>query len=244
MRTFFIEPSCISGNLAHIKGTEATHLSKVLRVSLGQKIELFDGTGRVHSAEIIDISKKHIKALISTTRNSVNKPPFLHIGQAVIKKKQMDLVIQKCTELGIESFQPFISGHCSPTYNPGTQEDRWQKIALEACKQCKRPAPPQINQVTDFNSLLTNSHKYEHKIILWEKEQNNNLQPFPPNAAPNSVYLLVGPEGGFTEQEICQAKSSGFKTVSLGHRILRAETAAIAATTLFQYLLGNMNASK
>jgi 16S rRNA (uracil1498-N3)-methyltransferase len=236
MRRFYINPENISQGKAVLAGDEARHLQQVLRLQKGQQICLFDGAGTVYQAEITQISKSTVQALILASHEESNNPPYLDLAQCILKKKKMELIVQKSTELGVNNFLPIISQHCSLTYRPSTQEPRWQKIAAEACKQCGRSFIPEIRETANISDLFAAAH-HEVKIILWENEAKNRLKPFDSDTPPNSVLLLIGPEGGFAEAEVSAALAAGFTPASLGNLTLRAETAAISALAISQYLL-------
>lgn len=243
MHRFFIDQSAITGATATITGQEAHHLSMVLRLSAGDKICLFDGTGTIYTAKITKISKNHIETSITATE----KPPpanrlAVHLGQALLKGKKMDLLVQKAAELGIDTVRPYTSENCTVKNLSENKESRWNRIVLEACKQCGRPTPPICYPVTDFDSLLATGSDFDLKLIFWEKEDSRSLKNIftDPPVNIRSVLFLVGPEGGFSKSEISKAISAGYRPVSFGKRTLRAETASIAAMAILQYLLGNL----
>ncbi|MBU0484323.1 MAG: 16S rRNA (uracil(1498)-N(3))-methyltransferase [Proteobacteria bacterium] len=244
MRSFFVNPEEIYDKIARINGPDTHHLRSVLRMQAGDRIRLFDGQGKIYTGIINKISKDQTEVNILEITESQTTHPSLHLAQAMATGKKMDLIIQKATELGITGIHPFISQHCSRHQPDPNKEKRWQRIALESCKQCVRPTPPQINETTDFNKIITNADNFNRKLIFWESEEHfllnkidftniNNHQSF-------SVLFIIGPEGGFSEQEIKLAIDHGFQTVSLGNLTLRTETAAIAAAAILQYLLGNL----
>ncbi len=240
MRRFYINPANISRDKAVLEGDDARHLKQVLRIQTGQMVSLFDGAGTIYKAEVEKISKSTVGLIIFESHKETDTPPHLHIAQCIIKKKNMELIIQKSTELGVYSFTPIISQNCSLTYRPSTQESRWQKIAFEACKQCGRSYVPPIEAPVNISDFLADLH-YDQKIILWENESKNSLQPFSSTNPPNSLLLLIGPEGGFTQEEVSLALAAGFTSASLGNLTLRAETAAISALAITQYLLNRSN---
>jgi 16S rRNA (uracil1498-N3)-methyltransferase len=160
----------------------------------------------------------------------------------MLKGKKMDFLYQKLTELSVEGLYPFWSRFSEARTEEPKQLERWQRISLEACKQCKRPAVLQCPHPTSFEILLDKTADFDRKIIFWEKEDVQFLSPFPQlNGQTGSTIILLGPEGGFSDSEIKQARTRGFTTVSLGPRVLRAETAAIAATSIVQHRLGNLS---
>jgi 16S rRNA (uracil1498-N3)-methyltransferase len=172
----------------------------------------------------------------------------LHLGQALLQGKKMDLIVQKATELGVAGLHPFVSSYSDGIHLDAGREERrlqrWMKIAREACKQCNRPQPPAIFPVAAFDVLLAEvkSVDFDLKLIFWEEERKQGLQEIVEQKAFRSAIILVGPEGGFSAEEVHRALAVGFQAVTLGSRILRAETAAIACTAILQYLLGNLHA--
>ena len=246
MRRFFIDPDKITATNATITGDEAHHISDVLRLKPGITIELFDGTGKVYQARIEHIAKKQVETVILADREETADNGCLSLGVAMLTGKKMDLVVQKATELGVAAIHPYVSQHSSVKERNPNKEQRWQRIALEACKQCNRPTVPECKQVSDFSALLEEGKDAAVKIIFWEQEQSSTLgELFPAEShPPTTVMALFGPEGGFSREEINQAIDQGFTPVSLGNRILRAETAVISGSAILQFLLGNLTPGK
>lgn len=239
MRRFFIDPANLSKGCATITDQEARHIGMALRLKPGNTVELFDGSGMVYQAEITRIGKTSVETRVLASHRHHESPPFLSVAQALIKGKKMDLIIQKATELGITAIHPLIAQHCTVHSAPAEQISRWQRIALEACKQCARPTPLLCHPCTPLAQLLKESADYETKIICWENESTTTLHDLDLGSSEN-VLLLIGPEGGFSESEAECAIAAGFRPVSLGPRTLRAETAAIAVMAIVQFLLGNL----
>jgi 16S rRNA (uracil1498-N3)-methyltransferase len=247
MRRFFIDPENINGRSAVLVGAEARHIAAVLRLTPETTIILFDGSGSYYEARIMKISPTRVEARIVSIIPYIPEAEFtlpkLHLAIGLLKGKKMDFVIQKSTELGIESLHPYYSQYCAVHDATENKLSRWQKIAHEACKQCNRPKPPDLYEVTDYNSLLVQSDKgdYDLKILFWEDEEQNALHEMIEAAGKVlSVLVIIGPEGGFSQEEAKAAIGGGFKPVTLGSRILRAETAAIAAVSILQHELGNL----
>jgi len=247
MRRFFIDPENIIGPAAVLTGNEARHIAAVLRLGLGTIITLFDGSGSYFEARLTKISPSRVEAkiisIIPFIETVEDVQPTLHLGMGLLKGKKMAFIIQKITELGIASVRPFRSQYCA-AHDPDTGRlRRWQKIALEACKQCNRPKPPDLHDVTDFTTMLSASGQEEHdlKLIFWEETGQKSLpQILGPLFAVKSVHILIGPEGGFSADEVAEAVGAGYQPVTLGRRILRAETAAVAAIAILQHELGNL----
>ncbi|MEJ2033134.1 MAG: 16S rRNA (uracil(1498)-N(3))-methyltransferase [Deltaproteobacteria bacterium] len=243
MHQFFIDPQTIRGETAMITGPEAHHLQAVLRLAAGDRIRLFDGTGRVHEAVIIRMNRDGVKIRIVASETAATAAMVpVHIGQGLLKGKKMDLLIQKANELGIEVLAPFLSAHCEVRNRNPERAERWQRIALESCKQCGRPVPVACRPETDFAEVLAAGDDFDLKLIFWEHERQRSLGSFFERPAPvRSVKALIGPEGGFSKGEVEQATAAGFIPVSLGQRILRAETASLAAMAILQHRLGNLD---
>ncbi len=239
MRRFFYDPKQEETDRIRMTNAEAHHIKNVLRMRLGAKAELFDGTGGVVFAELEDITAAEIFFRIISRKVEHNTETSLTLAQALLKGKKMDLLIQKATELGVHTFIPIISRYCENQAKNGNQLERWQRIMLEACKQCRRPIPMRI---TPPVALLEFSFPADsNKIMPWEKEADCSFSATElANGRP--ILLLIGPEGGFHPSEVAYARDSEFRTVSLGPRILRAETAALAAVTLAQHAMHNFEA--
>lgn len=247
MRRFFVDPENITGTDAVLTGSEARHLVSVLRLSAGDAVTLFDGSGSYYETLITRASpgrvETRIVAITPYLAQDGKVPPALHLAIGLLKGKKMDFVIQKTTELGITSVRPFRSQFSvAPDPSPD-RFDRWERIAREACKQCNRPVPPELQRVTFLEELLAAAAEERHglKLIFWEEEGQTPLQQALVAApAAGSAIVLVGPEGGFSQTEVLLAAEAGFQSVSLGRRILRAETAALAVVAILQHGLGNL----
>jgi 16S rRNA (uracil1498-N3)-methyltransferase len=242
MHRFFIDPTGVQDRTAMITGPEAHHLRTVLRLTVGDLVCLFDGTGNVHEATITRIAKGEVATRIVASRTAAPSPVLVHISQALLKGKKMDLLIQKANELGIDILEPFISIHCENKSRNPEREQRWRRVIIESCKQCGRPVPLTCRQEVDFATMLRTGRKFDLKLIFWEHEQELSLNRLfaEQGMTYRSVQAIIGPEGGFSADEINQAKAAGFMSVSLGRRILRAETASIAVMAILQHRMGNL----
>ncbi|MDA8164289.1 MAG: 16S rRNA (uracil(1498)-N(3))-methyltransferase [Desulfobacteraceae bacterium] len=242
MHQFFIEPEAVRGDTVLITGAEAHHLRTVLRLAAGDRVRLFDGTGRILEAVVTRVSKGETETRIVACTTAEPPPVQVHIGQAQLKGKKMDLLVQKANELGIQTLMPFVSARCEVrTGNPERQE-RWERIVFESCKQCGRAVPMACPPETDFAGMLAAGCEFDLKLIFWEEERQRSLGPLlAPMAPVHTAMALIGPEGGFTEEEVTQATAAGFLPVSIGRRILRAETASLAAMAILQHRFGNLD---
>lgn len=241
MRRFFIDPTDITKGCATITDQqEARHIATVLRLKPGNTLELFDGNGMVYQAEITALGKTTVETQILASHHHREAPPFVSVAQAQVKGKKMDLIIQKATELGITAIQPIITQYVVAKESPAGQSGRWQRIVHESCKQCNRPTPLVYHPTITLDQLLARSDGFATKIFFWEDESTATLSDL--NLQPvEQVLLLIGPEGGFAAAEAEAAIRAGFKPVSLGPRVMRAETASIAAMAIVQFLLGNLS---
>ena len=243
MRRFFVLPSEIAGSSATLSGSEAHHLQHVLRLKQGNHITLFDGTGTTYEGEIVALVPMVKVNIIRINAVDENRTR-LHLGQALIKPKKTELVLQKSTELGIDDITIFTSRYCAVKKPTEDKQERWQRIAMESCKQCSRATPPQIHPIASFTECIKAASNSDLKIIFWEENADLDLKEIAGmihKKQPASVFYIIGPEGGLTDEEVALAKRQGFLSVTLGKQILRAETATIAAGAVLQYLLGNFS---
>ncbi len=245
MRRFFVEHISPNAPCATITGKEAKHIRNVLRLKKGERLEIMDGSGWVAKAVIEEVSSDEVK--VNIHENIFPPPPKIEISlaQALIKGPSMDYVIQKATELGVNSIQPFYSKRTVVKLQPEhliKKLDRWRKLIMSACKQCGRPVLPQLYKPLTFNNLVKKKRDSNSlKLLLWEKETASQLKELLINYSSSSpILILVGPEGGFTKEETKIATESGFYPIALGNRILRAETASIALLSIIQYELGDL----
>ena len=239
MRRFFVDPQSISENLAILSPEESRHIATVLRLQAGDAIELFDGTGFVYQGLILTASTKRITVeLLSRYSDYEDGAPQLFLFQSLLKGKKMDFLVQKATELGVHSFCPVRSRYSENHGNLTKQVDRWQRIMLEACKQCKRTHPMIIEPLSALEDVDVAA--FEHPLVLWEGEKSTPLDATM-ISYDGPMALLIGPEGGFQEEEIMTAKEKNFKPVSLGPRILRSETAALTTIAILQFLSGALS---
>jgi 16S rRNA (uracil1498-N3)-methyltransferase len=232
------------GDEIEISGTEARHIQRVLRLKKGDEIVLFDGKGMeywgaIESQRLHRITVKIRKTGTPRRESSID----VILGQALLKGNKMEYVLQKNTEMGVSAFFPFISSRTIPILGRGQDErkwNRWKRIVVESAKQCGRIIPPRVEGIRDLGSILELSFHDFVKLILWEKEEISLKERMREiDTKSGKVLLLVGPEGGFCEEEICAAKGKGFITVGLGPRILRSETAGVAMLSILQYEFGD-----
>ncbi len=245
MRRFSFSADDKNDNLVNFNDRESHHICKVLRLQTGTEIELFDDSGTVYQAVLNILGDRTQARILSEKKQTDIHQQSLHVYLAIIKPKNIELLLQKCTELGVDSFTPII---CERTQGNLARQvngkgERWRRIIDEACKQCKRHQSMRLHEIAPFEDVLTMqaSMENEARFLFWEKEKHTCLQDcFSTLRLATSVRLVFGPEGGFTWAEISRAREAGWQTIGLGNRILRAETAVIAAVSIVQHLLGEM----
>jgi len=246
MRRFFLEKNKIRKGRAILNGSEARHIGKVLRLGVGDNLYLLDGNGCEYRAVITSKSSKIVEVKI-LERIPPPKESSLTIalGQSLPNKaKKMDYIVQKATELGVSTIIPFFSARSVLSLDDEASQRRlirWQRIALEATKQCGRAIVPQIEAITPFKKVLEKWEDNSLKIMLWEDEKSVKLKDILRKTQPSSkVIFLVGPEGGFTPDEVEMAKHAAFQTAGLGRYILRTETVGICLLGILQYEWGDI----
>ncbi len=227
---------CLSESRVH-------YVKHVLRLKVNSSILIFDGSGHEYKAKITKIIKNEIAILPS---QSVYKEsaPFrkIRIGQCIIKRDRMDLLLQKTTELGVNNISPLLSEYSTiklKSHKIKSKILHWKKIIQSSCEQSKRNYIPTIDIPETIETFIKKSSTNNYRIIL-DPKASKSISEIEPNE--KQIDLLIGPEGGFTDSEVKYAYEKGFIGVSLGSRILRSETAAITAIAILQSQWGDMKA--
>jgi 16S rRNA (uracil1498-N3)-methyltransferase len=219
-----------------LTGDEARHLSQVLRMKAGDRIMVFDGAGRRASAEVMRVSRDQVSLQLGEILTTPEPLPAITLAQAIPKGKNMDLIVQKSVELGISAIQPLITRNT--VVQPGDgKSSKWQRNALEACKQCGQDRLPLLSEPLPFDRWLEDAaanpgFKLIASLAPGALSLRETLRRAP---GIRDVTVLVGPEGDFTPQETTAALAAGFLPVSLGATVLRAETAAIFCLSALRY---------
>ncbi len=237
-------PRIIQG-LATISGQEARHIQRVLRLAVGDPITIFDGTGKEYNSRIARQDRHTVTVEVQETMTPVRESPLrIVMGQSLIKGDRMDFVVQKATEMGISQVTPFVSSRSIPRLEGHSLEqrlDRWRRIAVESSKQCGRVVPLRIDPPVPFDRVLDSAERDLKKLILWEGSTYSIKSLLREMDAPyQGILFLVGPEGGFSEDEVRQAERARFVAVGMGPRILRVETVGISFAGILQYEWGDM----
>lgn len=245
MRRFFFDPSLRRGDSVFLSEEESRHITKVLRLNPGDAIELLDGLGAVCQAVITTVGRQVQADILGIVSRATDAGKSLWVWQGILKGEKMDTVVQKCTELGVTGMIPFQSSRCQGKLDPmqgRKKHERWRRIALAACKQCLRLQTIQIDAPAGYAASLTIKAADKHimRLLFWEEEKTTHLHDIGEISQASSLALMLGPEGGFTREEVDAARQLGWRTVGLGDRILRAETATLSAVAIVQYLAGNL----
>ena len=242
MPVYFIQSQFIQNDRIVLTGDLAHHLRDVLRCRPGEIVSLVDEKQVQYRAALDQVNKKQVVAKILCKDESPGRPArSVTLVQAVLKGKKMDWVIQKATELGVTTLIPVITERTivrPKSEREFHQTERWQAIAQEAAQQCGRVDIPSIQSTVTLDALLKNPPENSFKLALWETEQRLSLKSALRNMKERtSISVLIGPEGGFSSREIEKARETGWASVSLGPRILRAETAGTAVLAILEYEL-------
>lgn len=244
MRRFFVCKGGLAYDTVTIDGDLFRHMAKVLRLKTGSRLLLSDGGGVECSGRISWIGKEQLTVTIEerTLQTVTETGPLITLYQGLAKGDRMELILQKCTELGVAEVVPLLTSRSIPRLaERGTDRlERWRRIAQEAARQSKRPAIPRIAEITGFAEAL-NQADQPLKLLLWEEERTNRLKPLlAATPLPPSIALLVGPEGGLSAAEAELAMAAGFVPITLGQRILRTETAGLAMLAILQFYWGDL----
>lgn len=216
------------------------HLARVLRAAIGDQVILFNGEGGEYLAEIIQVQKKAIEVEITEFyEREVESNVKLVLAQGVSRGEKMDFVIQKAVELGASEIYPLITERCNVRLNQERTTKRlehWRAVMISACEQCGRNRLPTIHAPVELSDWVQQADT-ELKLVLSPHVE----EALPQRAAqnPKSVAVLIGPEGGLSDLEVSMSAQQGFKPLRLGPRVLRTETAAVAALAVMQYQFGD-----
>ncbi|MBI2118083.1 MAG: 16S rRNA (uracil(1498)-N(3))-methyltransferase [Elusimicrobia bacterium] len=265
MPQFFVPKKNIQSNSFFFEPSESHHIARVLRKKTGDLIQIFDGKGWVGSARITETSNsnKVIGELLPSFKNDCSDPAFeknyscfsLHLYPALIQNSNFEWMIQKVTEIGVDSIQPILTERTQIHFSPEKSKakiTRWEKIILSAAKQSGRKTLPDISTPLSLKEALKKikknepphpqeeiqvpikENRHDLKIILWEGEEKISLSKVlhqTQSFQKSKIHVFIGPEGGFTIEEIHETKEHGVLAVTIGNNILRAETASLAASS-------------
>lgn len=242
MRRLFIDEAL--SDEFFIQGEDAKHLLYAMRVKKDQIFTIVDKDSKVANAKVISCSSDKVQMqLVEYIEDADTEAPIeVVVAQCLPKGDKMEFIVQKAVELGASAIVPIVSRHCVVKYDDKKKQQRqqkWQKIADEAVKQCGRTIKPTVEPIINLEKLLADYVDYA-KYICYEAEGKQSFGQILKSESAKKYLLLIGAEGGFSPEEVEQCKNAGFKSISLGKRILRAETASLAALTIIMYEKGDL----
>lgn len=243
MSRFFIPKENIRDNKIYIAGDDVAHISRVLRMDIGDELICCDGCGNDYTVKISEISKKEVICNIVSKEKAETEPNIsVILIQGIPKASKMDYIIQKTTELGISHIYPCSLSRCVSKVEGDKKTERWQKIAQEASKQSGRGVVPVVHNPIDLNEAISILNNVDVSFVPYECTEESYLKPILSSAqGVKTVAYLIGPEGGFDKSEIELIEKNGINVVTLGKRILRTETAGEAVLSMVMYEIGDIN---
>lgn len=222
----------LEGDLAH-------YISRVLRLGPGAPVQIFNGSGQEWPGEVLEAGKRQVRISLNAPQAGLPESPLqVHLGQAMSRGERMDWAIQKAVELGVAQITPLFTERCEVRLQGERADKRqqhWQQVAISACEQCGRSVVPTVNPpvaLTDWLATLNT----DLKLVLHHRT-SQSLSSLTP---PQTLGLLIGPEGGLSATEISQAEGAGFHATRFGPRVLRTETAPVVALSIVQQLWGDL----
>lgn len=239
MRRFYAPKGDFANGQIMLSIEESHHLRDVLRLSVGDEVSVFDGEGGEFQCTIETIGKKETTLSIvrKTDPSSPESPIEITLAAVVVTGDKFDLVIQKAVELGVTNFIPLRSIRCEAQFKGADKRlVRWRRIGLDAAKQCGRARLMLIENISDLVDFLQQQADGE-RYFFSERDGDR----MPDGVKPKKLTAVIGPKGGWEDSELVAARENGFSVLTLGGRILRAETAAIALTAILQHRFGDIN---
>lgn len=255
MSRFFVSIDSVDSdnNIITITGEDVKHIRSVLRSVPGNALELSDGSGVDYDVIIEALEKDSITTKIVSAKPNKTEPPVsITLFQGIPKADKMEYIIQKCVELGVKRIVPVITDRTVVKFgnarDTAAKAARWKRIALEAAKQCDRGIVPTVEEPVRLEEALILAAGCNLRLLPYEEEMEGNLRQhleeqklkLQRQEERGNIAVFIGPEGGFAPAEVQKAVESGFKSVTLGPRILRTETAGVAVIAIIMYEIGDM----
>lgn len=243
MRRLLVPPEGIAGGVAVVEGDALHYLARVLRLEVGDELEVFDGSGAAWSGRIAALDESAARIELGERREAA-AAPRITLAQGLAKGDKLDLVVQKATELGAARFVPLALDRCVVKLDAGKGAERsrrWRRIAEEAARQCGRTDVPAVEEPATLDAFLEGARsRGEAVAVLWEEERGERLGTWLAGRLGEPVALIIGPEGGLSAAEVDRVRAAGGASVGLGPRILRTETAGLAALAVAMHLAGEL----
>ncbi len=248
MYKFFVTEEQVNGEIIQITGDDVNHIKNVLRLLIGEKIQICNISNSInYLCEIIEMSSKEVNSRILKTLDSIAETKvYLHIFQGLPKQEKMETIIQKTTEIGVSEITPVIMKRCVVKLDDKSSQKkilRWQKIAEVAAKQSKRDKIPKVNIPIFIKNIYEKVQNYDIVLVSYENECENSIKQVLKKVNKNDnlkIAIIIGPEGGIDEKELQDLEKMNIEIVTLGKRILRTETAPIVLSSIIMYEFDEM----
>lgn len=248
MHKFFVPATNINDNIASIEGEDVKHIHKVLRLKPGEKVSINNCNGKEYLGIIDTIDKKLVLVNIIEKLDKNNESQLnIYLYQGFPKSTKMDYIVQKSTELGVKHIIPLITNRVVvKNQNKESKKiDRWNRIALEACKQCKRSIIPKVHDPVKFEEAIDQMKSMDLVLVPYENKYNYGIKSLMKDISEikdniKNIAIVIGPEGGFEESEIKKLQDEKANIITLGPRIFRTETAGIVCSSIILYELGDL----
>jgi 16S rRNA (uracil1498-N3)-methyltransferase len=241
MHRFYIPKADDGGDGISLGADESHHLRDVLRLGAGDEVQVFDGEGGEYLCRVETIERKTatLSILEKIEPSAPESPLELTLASAILKGEKFDLVIQKAVELGVSRFVPLLTARCDVKVKDNDRKrERWQKIAVGAAMQCGRATLMTVDAPIGFSRFVEENRNRKQHNILFSERGGRGFADVPMS---KKITALIGPEGGWDDRELDAARERGIAIVTLGGRILRAETAAISIAAILQHRFGDIN---
>jgi 16S rRNA (uracil1498-N3)-methyltransferase len=243
---FFVSPESLRDGQVEFNFDQVHQISRVLRLHVGDEVAVLDNSGWIYDVKISEMTSGLVRGQVGRRHLAPGEPRTkLTLYPALLKSDKLELVLQKCTELGVSAFAPMVSDRCNIVGSASDEKlGRWERIVAEAAEQCERGRLPRLNPITLFSAACERAGGLS--FIACERGERESVRKEVATRVdgrgrrPFSTNLFVGPEGGFTDAEVAEAISRGIIPIGLGPRILRAETASIVGTTLLLAYAGDL----
>jgi 16S rRNA (uracil1498-N3)-methyltransferase len=245
MHRFFAPALDPGDEIVSLPRDEAEHLTRVLRLTVGDTVAVFDGRGREFLARVASAARRDVRVQLVSRLDPAAEPSVsLTLAQAVLKADKMDDVVRDAVMLGVTAVQPLVTHRTEATaaaLRRGARVERWQRVALASVKQSRRAVLPEVRTPLTIESYLGDPPAALRLMLVEpEKDSAATLSVIQRRPAPHDAVVLIGPEGGWTDQECAAAAAAGVELVTLGHRTLRADAVAVAAISVLQFLWGDL----
>ena len=244
MSRFYVPNPRIEQGLLKVEGNEVRHIRRVLRLKVGDRLVLFDASAKEYEGIIVEESPSSVVIKVKDIFSPPKESPLeITLAQSLLKGEKMEYLIQKATELGTKKIVPFFSSRSVPLLDKSKKlrrYHRWEKIAIEACKQCGRITVPKVEPLQNYSEMLGMAPSEALRLILWEKKGQGLKEVLKESGGRTKIFFVVGPEGGMSDEEVGEAEKAGFIPITLGKRILRSETASLCLLSVLQYEWGDL----